>query len=203
MHTTAAELGSCLRVIQSVEPVDSRKATRHTIDGAYEDLAPKLVIATIGLHVRIRDGRVPAAFEVPVKLHCEVGERFESWRWSAAGYTKGVRDESKVLKTALKKLNEDMVAAQLNQADPAVPAKLKADVQAVNDSVARLKAMKAPGSLSKFSTDLNAALDQIKKGADGIAEAVDTNNQATGLAAFADLSGGEAKLDAAIATLPA
>lgn len=120
-----------------------------------------------------------------------------------AGYTKGVRDESKVLKTALKKLNEDMVAAQLNQADPAVPAKLKADVQAVNDSVAKLKAMKAPDSLSKFFTDLNAALDQIKKGADGIAEAVDTNNQATGLAAFADLSGGEAKLDAAIATLPA
>ena len=120
-----------------------------------------------------------------------------------AGYVTAVRDESTVLKTALKKLNDDMIAAQLNQADPAVPAKLKADVQAVNDSVAKLKAMKAPDSLSKFSTDLAAALDQIKKGADGIAEAVDTNNQATGLAAFADLSGGEAKLDAAIATLPA
>ncbi|MGD9935213.1 MAG: hypothetical protein AB7T37_16075 [Dehalococcoidia bacterium] len=120
-----------------------------------------------------------------------------------AGYSKSVRDESTVLKKALKKLNDDMIAAQLNQSDPAVPGKLKADVQAVNDSVARLKAMKAPDSLAKFSTDLVAALDQIKKGADGIAKAVDTNDQATGLAAFADLSGGEAKLDAAIATLPA
>lgn len=120
-----------------------------------------------------------------------------------ASYVKSVRDEARVLKSALKKLNDDMLAAQLNQSDPAVPGKLKADVQAVNDSIAKLKAMKAPDSLSKFSTDLVAALNQIKKGADGIAEAVDTANQATGLAAFADLSGGEAKLDAAIATLPA
>ena len=120
-----------------------------------------------------------------------------------AGYAKAVREETTVLKKALKKLNDDMLAAQINQSDPAVPAKLKADVQAVNDSIAKLKAMKAPESLSKFSTDLVAALDQIKKGADGIAKAVDTADQATGLAAFADLSGGEAKLDAAIATLPA
>lgn len=121
---------------------------------------------------------------------------------NTTAYTKSIRDEAAVLKTALKKLNDDMLAAQTNQSDPAVPAKLKADVQAVNDSVAKLKAMKAPESLAKFSTDLVAALDQIKKGADGVAEAVDSANQATGLAAFTNLSGGQAKLEAALATLP-
>jgi hypothetical protein len=127
----------------------------------------------------------------------------DSGNGSDGDYIADVRAGYDQLKTDLKQLSDDMFAAQNAQSDPNTPIILRADMQAVNDSVAQLRELEAPDSLATFESDLAAALDEIENGTTHLETAITTQDQAEGAAAFAALTNGERMLDDAIELLPA
>jgi hypothetical protein len=127
----------------------------------------------------------------------------DSGSGSEEEYIADIRAGYDQLKTDLKQLSDDMFAAQSAQSDPNTPIILRADMQAVNDSVEQLRELEAPDSLAAFEAELAAALDEIENGTTHLETAITTQDQAEGAAAFAALTNGERMLDDAIETLPA
>jgi hypothetical protein len=90
----------------------------------------------------------------------------------AAAYRRGVNDGVETLTADLARLNQDLLGAQANQADPKWPAILQTDITAVRRQADALGALTPAPDLASFHAALKAELAQIAQGCDMLANAI-------------------------------
>jgi hypothetical protein len=94
-------------------------------------------------------------------------------------------------------LNQDMLAAQQNQADPKVPGLLTADADLVIAKAAALKSLQAPaGAPAALTGKVAEAVEGLTTGANLLKEAIAKLDPAIGQQAADTLAAGETILDA-------
>lgn len=108
------------------------------------------------------------------------------------------------LAEAVNQLNDDMLAAQQNQADPKVPALLTADAGLVIAKAAALSALQAPaGTPETLAGKIAEAVEGLTNGANLLKEAIAKLDPAIGQQSADALAAGEATLDDVRAELTA
>lgn len=108
------------------------------------------------------------------------------------------------LAEAVNQLNDDMLAAQQNQADPKVPGLLTADADLVIAKAAALTAVRAPAGASEALTGKVAeAVEGLTNGANLLKEAITKLDPAIGQQSADALAVAEAILDEVRAELKA
>jgi hypothetical protein len=113
----------------------------------------------------------------------------------AAWYATGL-EAANALAAAVNQLNDDMVAAQQNQADPKVPALLTAGADEVIAKAAALQAVQAPGGAPAALTEkIGRATEGLTTGANLLKEAIAKLDPAIGQQSADALAAGGAILD--------
>jgi hypothetical protein len=100
-------------------------------------------------------------------------------------------------------LNQDLVAASANQADPKWPGVLSTDLQLVANTANGLSGLEPPGDAYRaFGSSLDAAVAKIVDGTQLLSKSITERDENAGAQAFLALTQGRAMLDAALASLP-
>ena len=94
-----------------------------------------------------------------------------------------------------------MLAAQTRLDDASAEATLRADIAAVNGTIASLRGLQAPPAYAAFASALNGALTDLSNGTAALTRAIDNEDQLAGLEAFTQLNSGESKLQSALGQL--
>lgn len=105
---------------------------------------------------------------------------------------------------AVNQLNDDMLAAQQNQADPKVPGLLTADADLVIAKAAALKSLEIPAAAPGALTEkVSQSVEELTRAANLLKEAITKLDPAIGQQSADALAAGETILDAVRADLTA
>jgi hypothetical protein len=119
------------------------------------------------------------------------------------GYPAAAREAVDELNEALAQLNADLTAAEGSQADPKWPGILNADIEAVRTAGAAVKDLEAPADLEDISTAINDGVDEVLRGVDQLANAIESASQEVGAQAVLAITTGTTAVNTAVSQLPA
>jgi hypothetical protein len=92
----------------------------------------------------------------------------------ASAYRQGVNEQVPALLSSLSQLNDDLLGAQANQADPKWPGILEADLADVQTRSANIVALVPAPAQTEFHSMLSANLKQIIQGCEQLSTSIST-----------------------------
>lgn len=119
-------------------------------------------------------------------------------------YQQNAEQKASELATAVKKIQDDMIAASTTQADPKWPSVLTADADTITQKAKELSALKAPNAdYQPIADQMTTAATKLSSGADLMKQAVTKLSQEFGVQGAAALDEGMHQLATAREALAA